>query len=144
MYGSTAARMRLAGAVARIVGAGAAAGLIGAYPTWKYAGPSGLWAEAAACGIVALVMSAAMFVVLAQWGRGTAKVAFAFIVSGVAKVIACVALAAGAWLAFDLPGRPLLVWVCVFYLTVMIVLATWMSGILRRAAVGKAGPCPPA
>lgn len=106
---------------------------LGAFPTWKYAGREGLYAEFMAALIAVVVSTVSIYLVLRRAKDGPGALAAAFVFSGLAKVIACIALAALAWWTLELAFGPLMLWLCLFYAMLLITQGFWLVKVLRRS-----------
>lgn len=118
-----------------MVSAGLLAAGVGAWPTWRLAGSSGLLTKAVAGLIVLGVMSASAAAVVAASRRGVARAAYAFLLGGVVRLLLCLGLSAGAWLAFDLRPRVLLLWTALFYAAMLFGEGLWLAGAMRGRRV---------
>ncbi len=117
---------------------------LGALPTWHYHGRDGLaslvaagavsWTVMAICGMAMVVTSIA----------GPSRTAFAFVMSGMLRLVGVLGGAGLVLLATDLPLEPLLIWLGVFYFCLLMVEAVWlglaMNEDFRQVALGKIPP----
>ena len=127
-------QISLAGLLAWTVPLGLLAGGLGAWPTYRWAGSEGVLAMMAAGVIcVLVVVFSAMFVCWFAL-RGPAAAAGMFVMTGLIRMVVCMALAAAAWGVFRLPGRVLFVWCGVFYGLMVLCEAGWMARAMARDA----------
>jgi hypothetical protein len=116
----------------------------GALPTWHYHGRDGLaslvaagavsWTVMAICGMAMVVMSI----------MGPSRTAFAFVMSGMLRLVGALGGAGLVILATDLPLKPLLIWLGVFYFCLLMVEAVWlglaMNEDFQQVALGNLPP----
>ena len=130
--------LRFSAMLGYLLGALVLAAAIGAVPTWRLAGPGGLTCVVPAFLAVATPFLASGMVVLSAARRGIRAVVAAFLLMGLVRVPASLALGAAAWAVWDLPADVLMIWVVVFYLACLGGETIW----LIRAAQNP--PVPPA
>jgi len=121
----------LLGSVKYIVPAGLAAAAIGAYPTWLLAGNEGLRAKAVAGLIVMGVMLVSAAAIVRAARGGAVRAVYAFLISGLARLLGSVALAAGAWAVLSLSPMSLVIWVGIFYLAMLSAEGVWLAQAMR-------------
>lgn len=113
-----------------VISAGAVAA-VGLYPTYLLAGFRGLLAEAVASAIVTIVAMGALTLMVHQARFGAASLIWTYKTAAMGKMLLSVVLALGAKFAFNLPSRPLLLWIVIFYLAVLVGQSIWLSRTLR-------------
>lgn len=106
--------------------------VVATWPAWMLAGPEGLAAEAVAGAVVVVVVSCSMAIVVRQARHGAGRLAAAFILAGVAKVIASVAITLGIWALSSISLKMLLMWLCLFYFVVMFGQIRWLTRVLKQ------------
>jgi hypothetical protein len=104
----------------------------GAYPAWRHGEATGVACELIAGVIVLAVMLGGGEMILRTARRdGLARASLMHVAFGVARPLACLALAAGAYLGLDLPPKPLAVWLVIFYVVMFAAELTWMLRAVR-------------
>ena len=144
-------KIALMALVGWVIAGGVAAAAIGTYPTWHLAGALGLRAELAAGLIVLGVKLASAWVLTRQAGGGPGRVAFVYVVLVAARVMAVLALTAGACRLWGLPPRALLIWTAAFYLATLATDSIYLARALQKDAfrvalgeIDRRGPQRPA
>jgi hypothetical protein len=115
----------------------ALASALGATLTWKYAGTPGLWAQLAAAVLILLVMLASGAWICHRANFGSSRAATAFLAMGFPRIALGIGLAMLARSFFDLPTKPLFVWVGVYYMALLLVEGVWLSRELREIGKGE-------
>ncbi len=106
----------------------------GLYPAWRQGEATGVACELIAGAIVLAVMLGGGEIILRTARRdGMARALLMHVAFGVARPLACVALAAAAYLGLDLPPKPLAVWLVVFYVAMFVAELAWMLRAVREA-----------
>jgi hypothetical protein len=111
-----------------------ATGLLGAYPTWMVWGRKGLACEVAAVMIVGSVMLFNAMMLVGAALSGPARLAFAFCLGCVLRIVAALGLAWVASVTIPLPWTPLAVWVGIFYVSMLHCEAFWLAKEFKRDA----------
>jgi hypothetical protein len=120
-----------------------AVGGLGAYPTWYWCGQeNGGWealeAETWAWGIVfiGIIMSGLLIHRAAR--EGAARAAAMFMPTEGYRIALCVILGVVAWLLTRVHFVPLVVWLFIFYLTMLFCEVAWLARALRRSVITDA------
>ena len=113
---------------------GVLTGLVGLYPTYRWAGGDGILALIAAGAAALLVVLISGFITCILARRGPAMAAGGFLFASLLRVVVCLILTAAAWQAFDLPGKVVFLWACLFYGLMILCEAGWVSRALSRDA----------
>jgi len=105
---------------------------VGAYPSSRFIKADGLIVEMiSALLVLPLMLSSGILTFLAS-RKGPAWAASVFTSSGVIRLIACCALAAGVILAYDLPKIAMLIWVVIFYIAALAGEGIWLVRAIHR------------
>lgn len=135
---SQAMQLKVTGLIAWSGGLAAAIAVAGIAPTLWLAGTHGLFAYAMAAGIVVAVMAMSAVLIFRAGARGPGKAAMTFVLLGAARAIASLVLAWLAWCFGGFAAAPLLIWVALFYMTMLAGESIWLTKALRREAFGPA------
>jgi hypothetical protein len=118
--------------------------VFGAVPTWmtthRTYGWDGVYAQAAAVGIVLVVMlgSGYLAVIVAQGGTGL--ISTAFLGGSLVRMVLCPVLMAVVWWATHWPVAPMGIWLVITYLACLTLEVVWVIRALRANARPKPVP----
>jgi hypothetical protein len=103
----------------------------GFWPTYSLGGMIAVQSMLTAGVIVAVVGSVAVALVGLSAPGGAGKLSLAFIFSGMAKALACAVGGLAAGLLLPLSVKALLLWLVLFYCTIVTVQIVWLVKVLR-------------